>query len=115
MTNLKQAIRDAVEKGGYGILVRPFVKPLILDWSKVDNELKVGAKSIFTFVKERMLEERILLNPAFWKALGKDKGWDAPMGKMIFGETIQVWEFNWLTFIHHLAAGKDVESFFETL
>lgn len=59
--------------------------------------------------------DTMLMKPAFWRALGKTRGWDMPIGRMIFGDSIAVWEFNWLTLIHHLATGKDVESFFVSL
>ena len=77
-----------------------------------------------------------LLDPLFWQALGKAMGWkDMFMGEPIdkkmqkwlderekeTGEPYnksckrEGWLHYWLTFILHLAEGKDAESFFNEL
>lgn len=68
----------------------------------------------------------LFLDPAFWQALGKSRGWeeengwsghvwgfeDGPDGENII---VMNWENAMLDFIHHLADGKDAESFFKNL
>jgi hypothetical protein len=48
---------------------------------------------------------RILLDPLFWQALGKNLGWH-PSG------VIPSWTSEWHHFVDHLAEGKDPNSFF---
>lgn len=86
------AIKEAVEKGGY---------------------------DQFMQLREPFLD------PAFWQALGKARGWakgkwcnDSECGEE--GEHYhQVSERNWLykwhSFIDHLATGADAETFFKSL
>jgi len=67
--------------------------------------------------------ERYFLDPLFWQSLGKAMGCPTDICKncgevnrcLCGGEAfVPGWEYNWLLFIHHLASGKDAESFFET-
>lgn len=54
-----------------------------------------------------------LLDPLFWQALGKAEGWsDIPSD---FYHCDTHWQFQWHSFIDHLASGKDVDSFFTNL
>lgn len=112
MNNLEQAIKDAVEKGGYND---------IAGW----------------FDCEGRESEHRLLDPAFWSALGKARGWDGnhcdncgkqPDSWLISnpaqcpdcyhagkrGNPAEPIKF-WHRLIDHLAEGKDVESFFASL
>ncbi len=72
----------------------------------------------------------ILLDPLFWQALGKAEGWVVTIcwfcGKeceIAFSEDSDCcnekvsdeWEYRWHSFIDHLAAGKDINSFFDNL
>jgi hypothetical protein len=65
----------------------------------------------------------IVLDPSFWQALGKAMGWSGKVDmKFInaFGNTIVFtdlprWEMHWHKFIHHIAEGKDADSFFQEL
>ncbi len=133
MTHVEQAIRDAVEKGGYRdgaifhyaidhnfVTVVPKGEPETVDG--VDNSDLVYLAVIF-------------LDPTFWQALGKARGWDGktlvrrgaiignfvtpdhkPYAEMGFGmDYISTWCFHWHRFIDHLAEGKDAESFFASL
>jgi hypothetical protein len=43
----------------------------------------------------------ILLDPEFWKCLGKSEGW-----------TYDEWLYRWHELIDHLAKEKDIDSFF---
>ncbi len=63
----------------------------------------------------------IFLDPSFWQALGKARGWGkktlsngmvADVGRDGY---INVWQSYWHDFIDHLAEGKDAESFFAEL
>jgi hypothetical protein len=80
MNAIEQAIKEAVEKGGYEITFDH------------EHEYKHGSYG------------RFLLDPSFWQALGKAKGWN-----------IGTVEINWHRLIDHLAEGKDAESFFAAL
>lgn len=64
--------------------------------------------------------EIVLLDPDFWQSLGKAMGW----GKLCdpYCRTPECsdcdelgWREQWHKFIDHLADGKSIESFFETL
>ena len=66
-----------------------------------------------------------LLDPLFWQSLGKAMGWEKQYeedaqdctGEGCSHETWgeEKWILEWHRFIDHLAEGKDIESFFETL
>jgi len=60
------------------------------------------------FLHERA--ELIFSKPLFWKALGKEKGWED-----ITKYSQNHWKKEWHRFIDHLGDGKSAESFFETL
>lgn len=105
MTSLEQAIKDAVEKGGY-------------DTPSSQNyvHLAIGSKNPPDWKEDA--QQEFLLDPAFWQALGKARGWpDSSVGQVYKGNMISMlpWEWAWHHLIDHLASGKDVESFFETL
>lgn len=112
MKNLEQAIRDAVEKGGYSVYSRNVVEGSL----PLEEAVKALLRSTRT--------EAILLDPAFWQALGKARGWK-PLGFCDVEyylsdcapcvKNAAEWQYNWHRLIDHLASGKDVESFFETL
>lgn len=103
MTSIENAIRDAVEKG----------------WVAGSNPE----------TKDPMMQSmyRTFLDPAFWQALGKARGW----GKNIYSGVMHhldegdklvtdkwempVYQYQWHHFIDHLASGGDAESFFATL
>lgn len=105
MTHLDQAIRDAVE-GGY-------VPKYVTD------------DFFFTFGKDGSIGQNrrelsgIFLDPAFWQALGKARGWgfddafhDQGMLEQQYGTE---WKYRWHRFIDHLSQGKDIESFFASI
>lgn len=52
-------------------------------------------------------DSSIFIDPAFWQALGKARGWIAPPSGQAY--------FYQHRFIDHLAGGKDAESFFAEL
>ena len=90
MSNVHQAIRDAVEKGGYRYR-----------WWKV-NDLE--SNEGYNGLQLRALSEHFQ-DPDFWKALATARRW----------EDVNAWRFHWHRFIDHLADGKDAESFFASL
>jgi len=109
MTHIEQAIRDAVEKGGYKW------RWYLSDSSSYD----------YKDMEFRELEKHFL-DPTFWQALGKARGWEGTyvtdawpfeMGKKWEEERrhIPSWQYHWHRFIDHLASGKDAESFFASL
>lgn len=156
MTHLEQAIKDAVEKGGYGSSGAPnYLNKRLMN--------KVGQNWRGDVVN------RCLLDPAFWQALGKARGWKDSRFRfcemkmpfyhnekmrgngVIVGESKDEkqwyvrwdnkqngekahgmtkypypkeniiekssnnWQMVWHRLIDHLASGKDIEIFFETL
>ena len=68
--------------------------------------------------KEECSEQLALLDPEFWKCLGKNQGWDK--GYYHFGDNtcdieMSSWQAQWHSFIDHLAEGKSPEDFFNSL
>ena len=57
--------------------------------------------------------ETFLLDPKFWKCLGKGMGWG--MEKYNGTNECKHWVSYWHKFIDHLADGGSVESYFEKL
>lgn len=118
MKYLEQAIKDAVEEGGW--------KPKWPRCVPLEHfKLRQVNPSSFTFGvpkhhgswtlanEHKIIIEMavVFLDPTFWQALGKARGWrkDWPT------EGSPDWLFHWHRFIDHLAEGKDAESFFESL
>ena len=60
-------------------------------------------------------QERMLLDPLFWQALGRRLGWQEYDTEQGGRYTEAGWKEQWHRFITHLISGKDAESFFETL
>jgi len=100
-SHLEQAIRDAVEKGGYDGR-GDFLNHVLLVEKRVEQMCKEP--------------ERYLLDLAFWRALGKARKWGRYAqhdGKRVIQKG--VWQHNWHRLIDHLASGADIESFFASL
>lgn len=107
MNHIEQAIEEAVQTGW-----RP---------SKYHHDLDyVGDKAAYffqtqhgdkRFPSEGTWLSEIFLQPSFWQALGKARGWGEGDG------SVKVWDWRgyWHRFIDHLAEGKDAESFFKDL
>jgi len=90
MTHTEQAIKEAAEKGGYD----DSAVHLVLDaMTQYDYDATVNL---------------IVLDPLFWQALGKARGWQDDYHTT-------GWRRNWHHFIDHLAQGNDAESFFAQL
>jgi hypothetical protein len=56
--------------------------------------------------------ESLLLDPSFWKALGKSMGWDREDTCV---EMEKFWLRKWIELMRHLAEGGTIESYFEKL
>ena len=129
---IHEAIEKAIE-GGYGVLVRPYIKPLVLDVSKMEAETW---RNVLDFIESNHLEEKIFLDPLFWQAMGKAMGWGGKTGEHFEQEKFKngkvkskcsscgdrwpyrgnfCWLYHWHCLIDWLAEGKSVESFFEEL
>jgi len=124
MTAIEQAIKEAVMEGNY-----------------CSEALKIfGLKGVLR-ARNNLHRAETLLDPLFWQALGKARGWEKkvvvrrgtvignfctpcsaqhPRGEcfeeMGFDmDYLNPWAYHWHRFIDHLAEGKDSESFFVTL
>jgi hypothetical protein len=104
MTHIEQAIKEAVDKGGF-------------EARKLDYLLSYSALK-GTGTEYIAMKNTVLLDPFFWQALGKARGWSelkmpnrSPIGQYEEGS----WFSHWHRFIDHLAEGKDAESFFKDL
>lgn len=113
--NIEEAIKKAVE-GGYDT-----TNATGITWSKLFPD------DYETFQAD------ILLDPSFWRSLGKALEWKltcpdrcvgglgALRGNMYISCTscgnkgIEGWSYQWHRFIDHLAEGKSAESFFQNL
>lgn len=108
MTYIEQAIKEAVEKGGY-----------------VNNAYFM----LKSETNKRLEANTILLDPLFWQALGKARGWGSSFGFIRTSDTGEIeswlesdsagtvyqWRYYWHRFIDHLASGGDAELFFKEL
>lgn len=108
MTHLETAIRDAVEKGGYQPHMHGFK-----EWKSFTFQTAQA------FVMSQGIE-CILFDPAFWRALGKARGWEEGIGKLPNGMTFgqfeeQHWTAKQHRFITHLQNDGDIEGFFASL
>lgn len=114
MTHLEQAIRDAIEKGGYN------PKPNYYSPFNISNHgvMFHGDDHDHEFYPV----DTLLMSPAFWQALGKARGWKNNQevehyeaGSVLGGYRFLPSLYYRHRLVDHLDAGKDVESFFETL
>jgi hypothetical protein len=110
MTAIERCIKEAVEKGGY-----------VSDMVGFDDGGMFYKQA--TEENDGGDEQILFLDPLFWQALGKARGWEnaerqaeigyrEPDGKLLWqGE----WQYYWHRFIAHLASGKTAEEFFAEL
>lgn len=111
MNHIEQALKDAVEKGGWinhPLTLLKLVTSKVAWWSE-------GGKDD----QGQWLTE-IFLDPLFWQAFGKASGWGRWLGTGYYDrDEIEIeepaWKVQWHRLIDHLAEGKDAESFFATL
>ena len=91
---IKEAIKKAIE-GGYNQEVQ--------NWETTPNK--------------QLWMKLFLLDPAFWQCLGKAMRWasDLDLGRHGKKPSLIGYLMYWHQLIDHLAAGKDINSFFEKL
>ena len=94
MTHIEQAIEEA-QSQGWKPQVQAFFRAQ--DPSYEEGLRDVNSTSLF-------------LDPSFWQALGKARGWVDSRSLVLEG-----WAYYWHDFIDHLASGGDAESFFKEL
>jgi len=66
------------------------------------------------------MQADVFIDPAFWKALGKKRGWTTDDDFKYWQKSIaewkeKYWKTFWHRFIDHLAEDRDAESFFKEL
>ncbi len=102
--HIEQAMKEAVEKGGY----KAGFHICWIEKYEICYQNKEGGTD--TFVQS---VESIFLDPLFWQALGKARGWDDNLLRREYSRI--AWRDAMHRFIDHLAEGKDAESFFKNL
>lgn len=87
---------------------------MVFNVSKLDDSAWAG---IMETIEREHLEEKIFLDPKFWKALGKAEGWGGigVEGFMLKKSFEPNWQKNMHSFIDHLIEGKDINTFFKEL
>lgn len=109
MSYVEQAIKEAVEKGGYM------------------EKARAGFSTLDGFMGDFLdynREEEVLLSPSFWQALGVARGWpeDWCISESRPRDDIEgaLWRrncpmYHWHRFIDHRSKGKTAEDFFKEL
>jgi hypothetical protein len=139
MTHIEQAIKEAVENGGFmpfASIVPP--RPWISEKMDFDTLAIYDGDPELSARRGSVGISRTLINPSFWQALGRARDWGeecsicsaqtervekdiAERGDSECAEPWQnhimypYWKYHWKSLIDHLAAGKDAESFFANL
>jgi hypothetical protein len=107
---MEKAIKKAIEGG--------------LEIAIIKSNPKITKEGVDMVVEQMAKSHKdFLLNPLFWKALGKACGWFYPDGRSVAKyinndpkrTQKDLWLWHWHRFIDHLAEGKDEESFFNEL
>lgn len=108
MSYIESAIKEAVEKGGWIPQGMDGIMPI----------MRTPKNILANFYHQ----PTIFLDPLFWQALGKARGWSdfteehyTDRRDRTYSRTHPTWNLNWHRFIDHLAEGKSAESFFKTL
>lgn len=84
----------------------------------INKAIKEGYKDNLIYGEEyveKFHKYKIFLDPLFWQALGKAEGWKHEESRDREGRLNGDWITHWEDFIHHLAEGKDINTFFEEL
>ena len=120
---MEQAIKIAIENGwGINRYGNKFVKLLTtnefhtsfeINQTMADFDDKTG-EQIEVPVRDSLHTDKILLDPLFWKALGKGLGWEK-LDIVTNSAEYREWNGQWHRFIDHLVEGKDIDSFFAGL
>lgn len=88
------------------------------EWGVMDFEFTRSYPSrIDFFVGKKLVMAHspfyLLLDPSFWQALKETMEW--PDFSTEYGVKMEGWRCRWHRLIDHLAEGKDINSYFETL
>ena len=103
MSSIEQAIKEAVDQG---------YQPNVERYPEMEG--------ISPLQIAMAMQADVFIDPAFWKALGKKRGWTTDDDFKYWQKSVVEWEEKywkkfWHRFIDHLAEGKDAESFFQSL
>lgn len=94
MTNTQQIIQDAIDGGwkyqGEHSVIKCEIAPAVATFSVDGIDFKIT-------------KEQALLDPSFWQAVGKTRGWNEGMNEN------HSWFYYWHHFIDHLADGLSVD------
>lgn len=60
-------------------------------------------------------EHRVLLDPEFWRCLGKQQGWIGKQQGWRVTKPLDIWEYHMHRFVDHLANGGTADEFFKDL
>ncbi|KKM66273.1 hypothetical protein LCGC14_1482830 [marine sediment metagenome] len=115
---IKKTIEKAIEGG--------WIKELKYEWRIRENSFEVYVDKGFFYPNRWfhvMRIETILLDPSFWRALGKSMEWARCKASWQYekgftiknGKDSAEWVIRWHQFIDHLAEGGTPESYFEKL
>ena len=103
MTYIEQAIKEAVDHG---------YEPNVERYPEMEgiSPLQIAVA----------MQADVFIDPAFWKALGRKRGWTTDDDFKYWQKSVAEWKEKywknfWHRFIDHLAADKDAESFFKEL
>lgn len=113
MSAIEQAIKEAVKKGSYKAGWRLHSLQRI-----GEGTMTAGFETIRNQQRQVFAVSDLFLDPAFWSALGKARGWleaSDPCGRGPKCHECHEYMKYWHRFIDHLAEGKDVETFFQAL
>lgn len=111
MSSIEQVIKEAVEKGAYHKGHSPEIST---------NNEGVWLQFYAAPFTSTFHQSDIFLDPSFWQALGKARGWPALSrykGRYKYMEQGGVLNYvgKWHRFIDHLAEGGETEQFFKNL
>jgi hypothetical protein len=103
MTHVEQAIADALAQG-----YKPPVEQIPEAASFSTLEIAVAMKA------------DVFLDPGFWQALGRARGWTTDEDGKYWRGSVADWKANywkthWHNFIDRLAGGDSAEGFFESV
>lgn len=99
---MEKAIRQAIINGEYGMW-----------WDNERNQAFITSDNGGFDVSN----EKIILDPLFWQALGKAEGWNQDAIAYREPGHVGVYEWNLKQYlcIDHINQGKSIDSFFEAL
>ena len=67
------------------------------------------------FVSTSDVEAQMIIDPLFWRALGRGLNWSLDLKDYIEGIYWAEYQLQWHRFIDHLASGGEIDKFFKDL